>query len=101
MSTNRDDLVVLATRLSASIPVKDRRFHFRLHKACFVAHEAVEWLVKEKLAKDRAAAVKLGILLQEAGLIHHVKVSHFCPASPLLSVALSAQTLPLGAKFAL
>lgn len=59
------------------VEVKDRRYHLRVYPQCFVANEAVSYLVKSGYAKTREQAVMLGMRLQqERNLIRHVTDDH-------------------------
>ncbi len=58
------------------VPVKDRRYLFRTFRECFVAREAVQWLVAHGHAADAPAAVALGVALQRRGLLEHVTRDH-------------------------
>lgn len=51
---------------------KTRTFRFRSHKECFVAHEAVDWFIKNLKLDSREEAVAVGEALMHRGLIAHV-----------------------------
>eukprot|EP00007_Cunea_sp_BSH-02190019_P000569 CAMPEP_0174240582 /NCGR_PEP_ID=MMETSP0417-20130205/19402_1 /TAXON_ID=242541 /ORGANISM="Mayorella sp, Strain BSH-02190019" /LENGTH=691 /DNA_ID=CAMNT_0015319697 /DNA_START=50 /DNA_END=2122 /DNA_ORIENTATION=- len=59
----------------SGVHVKDRYFHLRKYKKCFVGHEAVEWLVKRYTLESKAEAVELGKAMMSRGLIAHVCAS--------------------------
>lgn len=59
-----------------NVSVKDRRWRLQTYKDCFVGAEAVQWMVTSGAASTREDAVKLGSLMQEAGLIEHCVRDH-------------------------
>ncbi|CAN8067138.1 unnamed protein product [Agarophyton chilense] len=70
------DLGELATRFKSNVSIRDRRYRLQTYKDCFVGSEAVQWLVTSGTAQSRADAVRLGLLMQEAGLIEHCLRDH-------------------------
>lgn len=70
------DIVELASKFKKNVTIKDRRWRLQTYKNCFVGSEAVQWLVTSGTANTRADAVKLGLLMQEAGLIEHCVRDH-------------------------
>lgn len=58
------------------VEVKDRSYHFRTFRKCFVGKDAVSCMVLEGLAENRAGAVALGNEWIAKGLLHHVTRSH-------------------------
>lgn len=65
-----------AQRMMESIDLKDRQYHLKVYKNCFLGSEASEWLVKEGLAEDIDCAVELGNRMLEQGYIKHVTGAH-------------------------
>jgi hypothetical protein len=59
------------------VVIRDRKYHFRTYKRCFVGTEAVDVMLQLGLAKTRAQAVKLGnqYLIMD-GLFRHVCGDH-------------------------
>ncbi|WP_227500009.1 mechanosensitive ion channel domain-containing protein [Synechococcus sp. PCC 7335] len=55
--------------------ISDRRFRLTHYRQCFVGSEAVTWIVRTQKA-TRKEAVRLGQLLVERGVFHHVKDEH-------------------------
>jgi hypothetical protein len=55
----------------ASGLVADRRYRGKLYRDCFVASEAIEWMVAN-LGMKRSAALAAGTFLWRTGRIHHV-----------------------------
>jgi hypothetical protein len=51
--------------------VADRRYRGKLYRDCFVASEAIEWMVAN-LGMKRSAALTAGTFLWRTGRIHHV-----------------------------
>lgn len=76
-ASDRDlDLDSLVDNFRRNVPIKDRRFRLTTYKDTFVGAEAVQWLVTSGTAENREDAVKLGLLMQEAGLIEHCVRDH-------------------------
>jgi len=57
------------------VEIRDRRFGLHVYTHCFVGSEAVRWFTQQQLA-SREEAIKLGRLLVERGIIHHVTDEH-------------------------
>jgi len=62
---------VLEALHGASGLVADRRYRGKLYRECFVASEAIDWMVSN-LGMRRAAALSAGAFLWRTGRIHHV-----------------------------
>lgn len=58
--------------MQQSLTVRDRTYHLIRYKRCFVAREAVDWLVGEGYAADRAAATMLGQQMLISRKFRHV-----------------------------
>eukprot|EP01124_Arcella_intermedia_P014979 TRINITY_DN21515_c0_g1_i1.p1 TRINITY_DN21515_c0_g1~~TRINITY_DN21515_c0_g1_i1.p1 ORF type:complete len:674 (-),score=128.07 TRINITY_DN21515_c0_g1_i1:3-2024(-) len=54
------------------LEISDRKWKGKHYSACFVANEAVTWLVQNLNLQNRAEAVVWGEHLQQMGLIRHV-----------------------------
>lgn len=52
--------------------VRDRMYHLMKYKRCFVARDAVDWLVAEGYAADRQAAVHIGRQMLVTRAFRHV-----------------------------
>lgn len=50
---------------------------------CFLGCELVEWLQRVGLAQDRGEALLYGTLLQQGGVLQHIKQEHDFQDSPL------------------
>ena len=57
--------------------IKDRKYHLKSYKRCFVGKELVDWLVANNEATDREEGLRIGRELLEAGCIHHGKILIF------------------------
>lgn len=57
------------------VDVRDRLFHLRLYRKCFVGREAVDWLVRHAQV-SRAEALRLGRSLVALGCLKHVLDEH-------------------------
>ena len=71
------ELAALAERMrgEGGVPIEDRRYRLNLYPRCFVGKDAVDWLERSE-GLSRKAAVRLGCLMIERGLIHHVLDEH-------------------------
>ncbi|KAL3924208.1 MAG: hypothetical protein SGILL_001185 [Bacillariaceae sp.] len=56
-SSMNEFMAVIA--VMAGVPVKDRRYHFKLYKRCFIAKELVDLLMSNECASTRKEAVSL------------------------------------------
>ena len=62
-------------RRPGGLDIRNRRFGLRNYPNCFVGNEAVTWLVQtQKATHDEA--VRIGQLLVERSIIHHVTDEH-------------------------
>jgi EAL domain-containing protein (putative c-di-GMP-specific phosphodiesterase class I) len=57
------------------LDIRDRLFHLRLYRQCFVGREAVDWLVRHAEV-SRAEALRLGRRLVALGCLKHVLDEH-------------------------
>ena len=57
------------------ISVKDRSFHLKTYKACFVGTQAVDFLCWYQEI-NREEAVELGQAMMDAGVFEHVTAEH-------------------------
>ncbi|MGJ3250496.1 MAG: mechanosensitive ion channel domain-containing protein [Elainellaceae cyanobacterium] len=69
------DRLVSQLRGEQGIEIKDRRYGLRIYAQCFVGSEAVDWLMNEQKA-TRDEAIRIGKILVERGIIHHVTDEH-------------------------
>lgn len=60
------------------VPIKDKTFRFKKYTSCFVASEAVDWMMqlKELRLESRSEAVFIGRELQRRGIIENVTGKH-------------------------
>ena len=77
-SLNAEESQSLAKRLRDLVDVKDRKYGLppKAYPKCFVGREAVRALVDENIAADADDAVRIGNLLLNAGVFHHVVREH-------------------------
>lgn len=73
-----DDLDDLTTRVRQVVEIKDRKYGFpsKTYPKCFVGAEAVEKLVEEGIAVDEEDGIKIGNMMLNAGVFHHVEYAH-------------------------
>ena len=64
-----------AMRVPGGLDIRDRLFHLRTYKSCFVGREAVDWMVQHE-QMTRAEAVLQGRRLLALGLMTHVVNEH-------------------------
>ena len=69
ISTN--DVLMVALEMAKNIDVRDRKQMLRKYPSCFVASEAVRWMVRTGHAEDEDKACVLGHVMQDHGLIAH------------------------------
>jgi small-conductance mechanosensitive channel len=67
--------LVTLMRGENGLDIRDRRFGLQLHPRCFVGSEMVQWFLHQQLA-SREEAIKLGQILIEQGIMHHVNDEH-------------------------
>ncbi len=72
------DLEDLSAQVRSLFEVRDRRSGLapRLYEKCFVGSEAVQSLIRSDLCSDVDDAVRIGNLLLQAGVFHHVLDEH-------------------------
>jgi hypothetical protein len=72
------DAAALGERLRSLVDIRDRRYGFppRTYVNCFLGSNAVQALIDESAAVDAADAVRLGNMLLDAGVFHHVLKEH-------------------------
>lgn len=72
------DLVSLMKDPERGVPIKDRTFRFKKIPNCFVANEAVDWMMqlKELNLANRDEAVFIGRELKRRGVIEHAGGKH-------------------------
>lgn len=70
------DLATLVENFKKNVTIKDRRFRLQTYKSTFVGSDAVQWMVTSGTAQTRDDAIKLGRLMQDAGLIEHCCRDH-------------------------
>lgn len=70
------DLHDLVTKFKKNVSIKDRRYRLHMYKNVFVGADAVQWMVTSGVAETRQDAVKIGLMMQEAGLIEHCVRDH-------------------------
>ncbi|KAL3921620.1 MAG: hypothetical protein SGILL_002658 [Bacillariaceae sp.] len=70
-------LLETADVLRRELDIRDRFFRLKKYRKCFVASDAVTWMVKNNLAQSREEAVDLGRRMEaEIGLWRHVVNEH-------------------------
>jgi len=77
-SFDNSDLEDLTARLKHVLDIRDRKYGFpsKTYPKCFVGSEAVAQLVKEGIAVDEEDAARIGNMMLNAGVIHHVLDAH-------------------------
>mmetsp|Transcript_12537 Transcript_12537/g.18735 ORF Transcript_12537/g.18735 Transcript_12537/m.18735 type:complete len:337 (+) Transcript_12537:85-1095(+) len=67
------NLAPLAKMLNRYLRIRDRRFFLKVYKDCFVGRSAVDWVMKNRYAKNRAHAAVLFDKLRQMGVIEHMR----------------------------
>ena len=77
-SFDNTDLEELTARLKRVLDIRDRKYGFpsKTYPKCFVGSEAVAQLVEEGIAIDEEDAVRIGNMMLNAGVFHHVLDAH-------------------------
>jgi len=71
------DLDAIAEAFKANVKIEDRKYLLKTYPQCFVAREAVDFLVQSGAAASRQDAVELGRALQQTSfLFEHVTRDH-------------------------
>lgn len=68
---NLNDLVSAMKNPKTGIPVKDRKKKLKTYNNCFVASEAINWLLQNCPIRDREEAEQLGNKLVQQKYIRH------------------------------
>lgn len=86
----------LVDLLRDGLAIQDRSYHFKKYPACFVASDAVAWMVA-KLRVTPANAVAVGQALGALGLLYHVEQKHiFANEAWFFRLAVSRSASPIG-----
>ncbi len=81
-------------RCTGGLDIRDRMYHLRSYRQCFVAREAVDWMVRE-LNVDRAQATHIGHRMVALGWIRHVLDEHdFDDAELFFTADVQSQAAP-------
>jgi len=64
-----------AMQSAGGVDIRDRLFHLRVYRQCFVGREAVDWLVRHATV-SRAEALRMGRRLVALGCLKHVLDEH-------------------------
>lgn len=72
------ELSDLEEAFRAIVDIDDRKYGFppKTYTNCFVGEEAVQNLIQKGMATDEQDAVRLGDLMLQAGIFHHVQRAH-------------------------
>lgn len=72
------ELEELATRVKRVLDIRDRKYGFpaKTYIKCFVGNEAAKKLVDENIAGDEEDAVRIGNMMLNASVFHHVQDAH-------------------------
>jgi len=71
--SSNDHLRELCARLQRHVEIRDRTYHLKTHRQCFVGSEAVDYLVKTELVPTRVRAVRaMNDIMTTFGTIVHV-----------------------------
>ena len=60
--------------LQSDIEIRNRKYHLKTYKSCFVASEVIDYLIESQLASDRKSGVQLmnDIMINLPGVVEHV-----------------------------
>jgi pyruvate/2-oxoglutarate dehydrogenase complex dihydrolipoamide dehydrogenase (E3) component len=78
VSLKSADIKELRRSLRTIVDIRDRQYGFpaKTYGSCFVGSEAVAQMIKKGLAADEDDAVRLGNVMLQAGIFHHVQRAH-------------------------
>lgn len=78
LSVDSSELQQISSDFRNIVDIADRKYGFpaKTYTDCFVGEEAVQRLILEGMASDEEDAVRLGNLLLQAGIFHHVQRAH-------------------------
>lgn len=72
-----DDEIMAAIGVMGSVKVKDRRYHFRTYKQCFVGSQLIDVLIQHRCATSRQDALALALEINERySILEHVCGDH-------------------------
>eukprot|EP01084_Bolivina_argentea_P151585 264581_1 len=72
----KKDIQSKAELLEKSLTIKDRKWHLKTYKNCFIGSEAVETIIDSKIAASTYGAIIFGNKLITTDLIVHVENEH-------------------------
>ena len=77
-SFDGEGLEELTNRVKAILDIQDRTYGIppKKYESCFVGSEAVAALVKEEIANDEADALRIGNMMLNEAVFHHVQHAH-------------------------
>ena len=77
-SFDRQDLEGLTKHVKGLLDIRDRTYGIpsKTYAMCFVGSEAVDALLREEIANDEADALRIGNMMLNAGVFHHVQRAH-------------------------
>ncbi len=72
------ELEELSKSFQAIVDLRDRQYGFpaKTYEHCFVGREAVTRMIEKGMATDKDDAVRLGNVMLQAGIFHHVQRAH-------------------------
>lgn len=65
------DIVIALNNSETGVEIKNRKYHFRTYKNCFIGKDATTWL-QAHLKCDKETAIRCGQTLIDEGFISHV-----------------------------
>ena len=71
-----EDLHRIATDLQTNLDIRDRKYHCKTYKECFIGLDAVAYMISSGLAANEEAAIALGNRLIDSNYLHHVVRDH-------------------------
>ena len=67
---------IVAEMRAGALEVRDRTYHLRRYRSCFLGCDAVQWLISHGHATDVMSALAIGDDMIRSGLIKHVAGEH-------------------------
>ncbi|ETO19780.1 hypothetical protein RFI_17447, partial [Reticulomyxa filosa] len=73
---NSQDLIAIAKEIRQNVEIRDRTYHFKKYKDCFLGNACVKFLIDRSICTHVPEAIALGNALIEQNIIHHVTDGH-------------------------
>eukprot|EP01125_Pyxidicula_operculata_P019088 TRINITY_DN689_c0_g2_i3.p1 TRINITY_DN689_c0_g2~~TRINITY_DN689_c0_g2_i3.p1 ORF type:complete len:580 (-),score=128.77 TRINITY_DN689_c0_g2_i3:32-1771(-) len=69
-------IIEIMKKPSVGLDIKDRKYVLKTYRLCFVGKEYVDWVLSQNLVSSRDDGTKLGQVMMNNRLLHHVTDEH-------------------------